>query len=333
MKSLRKLLLPFSVLYGLVTAVRNKLFDFGILKSTRFSLPVIVVGNLSTGGTGKSPMVEYLIRNLKNDYKIGVVSRGYGRKTKGFLEVLPSNTAMEVGDEPLQIKKKFPEVIVAVSEKRAVGIEKIRKNTGVILLDDAFQHRSVKPGYSILLTSYTDLYSDDFILPAGNLRESSRGASRADCIVVTKCPKLTESEMDGVEKRLNPKIGQDVFFSLISYGEKIMSANGAEALEFLSTKTFLLVTGIANPTPLVDYLHSKNLKFTHRSFPDHHHFSEPELKELDAQNIILTTEKDYVRLQPFLKNALLYYLPIEVSFLRDEKKFLSGVRDAIQKYN
>lgn len=321
MKFLRRLLFPFSLLYDLATTIRNKLFDLNILKSRQFSVPVIVVGNLSTGGTGKSPMIEYLIRLFEDNYRIGVVSRGYKRKTKGFLEVETSHSAAEVGDEPLQIKKKFPEIVVAVSEKRAVGIEKIQKKVDLVLLDDAFQHRYVKPDFTILLTSYGDLYSDDFILPAGNLRESRRGASRADVIVVTKCPpNLSDHERNGIRKKLKPLAKQKVFFSTIAYSNEIHSASDAKTLDFLKGRNFTLITGIANPTPLVNFLKGKDLEFHHRAFPDHHHFSDPELKELDAQNIILTTEKDYVRLQPFLENSHIYYLPIKMSFMHEDQK-------------
>lgn len=324
MNFLRKFLFPFSLLYALITGIRNKLFDWNIVKNHRFPIPVIVVGNLSTGGTGKSPMIEYLIRLLENQYKIGVVSRGYKRKTKGFLEVIPDNTAAEVGDEPLQIKRKFPNVIVAVSEKRAVGIEKIFNRVDLVLLDDAFQHRNVKPGFSILLTSYGKLYTDDFILPMGNLRESKKGAGRADVIVVTKCPAdLSGPEMDVIERRLKLKKHQELFFSRISYSTEIKSEKDFKPLNFLNDKPFLLVTGIANPKPLVQYLKDKKLEFTHRSFADHHHFSSAEIGELDAHKIILTTEKDFMRLQPFIKKSELYYLPIEVSFLKGADEFAS----------
>lgn len=327
MKYLRLLLFPFSIIYWLITSLRNLLFNRGWLKSHQFDLPVICVGNLSTGGTGKSPMIEFLIRSFKDDYKIGVVSRGYKRKTKGYWEVFTNQTAFEVGDEPLQIKRKFPDVVVAVSEKRKIGIEKIKNRVDAILLDDAFQHWSVKPDFSVLLTSYGDLYVNDFILPAGNLRESRRGAKRADVVVVTKCPKnLDESEMQGIEKKLKLKPNQKCYFSTISYASEIKWEYGSKPLEFLSNMSFTLVTGIANPAPLVEYLENKKLNFTHKSFSDHHEFKPWEIQELDKHKLILTTEKDYVRLQPFLRKADLYYLPISVSFLKDEKEFLTQIR-------
>lgn len=330
MKYLRLLLFPFSIVYWLITSLRNLFFDWGWLKSNRFDLPVICVGNLSTGGTGKSPMIEFLIRSLKDNYKLGVVSRGYKRKTKGYWEVFTNQTAFEVGDEPLQIKRKFPEVVVAVSEKRKVGIEKIKNRVDAILLDDAFQHRSVTPTFSVLLTSYGDLYVNDFILPAGNLRESKRGAKRADVVVVTKCPKnLNEVEMQKIERKLNLKPNQNCYFSTISYASEIQWENGSKPLEYLSNMSFTLVTGIANPTPLVEYLKQKKLNFTHKSFSDHHDFKPWEIQELDKNEIILTTEKDFVRLQPLIRKADLYYLPISVSFLENEEKFLKNLKKVI----
>lgn len=171
MKLLRKLLFPFSIIYAAITALRNRLYDLGWLKSHSYNLPIICVGNLSTGGTGKSPMVEFLVNTLKQKYKVAVLSRGYKRKTIGFRKVLVTSTVSEVGDEPLQFKKKFPEVDVAVCEVRSNGIDKLKTNADLIILDDAFQHRRVTPSLSILLTSYGDLYVDDYVLPTGNLRE------------------------------------------------------------------------------------------------------------------------------------------------------------------
>lgn len=327
MKFLRRLLFPFSLLYGTVTFVRNRLFDIGWLKSHRFDLPVVCVGNLSTGGTGKSPMIEFLIQSFQDTYKLGVVSRGYKRKTKGYWEVFVNQSAFEVGDEPLQIKRKFPEVTVAVSERRKVGVEKIKSRTDVILLDDAFQHRSVKPSFSILLTSYGDLYVNDWILPAGNLRESRSGAQRADIVVVTKCPEdLSHGKMAEIRKKLKLKNHQQAYFSKISYADDIKTEHGSMPLGHLNDKDFTLVTGIANPKPLVSHLEKRNLNFVHKSFSDHHQFTPGEIHELDKNNRILTTEKDFMRLQPFIRHAELYYLPISVSFLDNQAEaFIESV--------
>lgn len=327
MKALRKLLLPFSLIYGAVTSIRNFLFEKGYLKSVSFDIPVICVGNLSTGGTGKSPMIEFLIKNLKEDYQIGVVSRGYKRKTKGFVEVEVNHSAPEVGDEPLQIKRKYPDVSVVVSEKRSMGIGKIKDRVDVVLLDDAFQHRSVTPSFSILLTSYGDLYTDDWILPAGNLRESKRGADRADFVVVTKCPdNLSEERMREIEKKLKLKPNQKLFFTGISYASEIKSSTLVQPLESLKNRTFALVTGIANPKPLTEFLTKKNLNFTHHSFPDHHFFTASDLEKLDKEQIILTTEKDFMRLNPHIKNAQLFFLPMEIYFLKNREAFVSGLK-------
>lgn len=319
MKILRKLLFPFSLIYGAITAIRNKLFDIGWLKSHAYNLPIICVGNLSTGGTGKSPMVEKLIGFLMQDNKVAVLSRGYKRKTKGFREVLVNSSVEEVGDEPLQFKRKFPHVSVAVCEERSVGIEKLKNNSDVIILDDAFQHRKVQPSKTILLTSYGNLYVDDCVLPAGNLREPKAGADRADILVVTKCPEnVSSTEMTSIEKRLHPKPHQKVFFTKIVYSEMIKNYHKTVPLGHLKNKNFILVTGIANPKPLVEFLEGHNLNFTHKIFPDHHHFTPSEINSLDKEEIILTTEKDFMRLEPTINKAALYYLPIEISFLNGE---------------
>src|SRR5690606_12215617 len=216
MKLLRKILFPFSLLYGGITAQRNWFYDIGLLISKAYDFPVICVGNLSTGGTGKSPMIEFLISFLKDEHKIAVLSRGYKRKTTGFREVLKTSMVEEVGDEPLQFKQKFPEVTVAVCEDRQTGIEKLQKTAEVILLDDAFQHRKVKASLNILLTSFDKLYSNDCMLPAGNLREPKFGAKRADIIVVTKCPENIENtKMEAIKRRLKPKPHQEIYFSKI----------------------------------------------------------------------------------------------------------------------
>lgn len=327
MKLLRKLLFPFSAIYWGITALRNKLYDLGLLKSEFYDFPVISVGNLSTGGTGKSPMIEFLANRLRNDRNLGILSRGYKRKTKGFREVTIKSSVMEVGDEPLQFKKKFPDIKVAVCEDRQNGIERLRDYIDVLLLDDAFQHRKVRPSYSVLLTSYGDLYIDDWVLPFGNLREPRSGADRADAIVVTKCPNdLGVPEMGTIVERLNPKPHQEVFFAKIGYGGEIKNGLGSKPLNGLKGITFTLVTGIANPKPLVEFLETEGLDFIHKSFGDHHNFSAAEIEVLERENILLTTEKDFMRLQPVIKKAELYYLPITTEFLEEtEKKFIDGI--------
>ena len=320
MPNLRKLLYPFSVLYHLITGFRNKLYDKQVLKSESYDFPVICVGNLNMGGTGKSPMIEYLLDYLDGDYSVASLSRGYKRKTKGFQMVQEDSHAAHVGDEPLQFKKKFPQVLVAVDANRKEGVERLKEFApDIILLDDAFQHRRVKAGLNILLTAYYDLYTEDLLLPGGNLRESSSGAKRADIIVVTKCPpELSEREMEEIRRELKPTASQDVFFSSISYSDKIFSGEVAIPLESI-TSEYTLVTGIAKPEPLLAYLENKNIRLKHLKFPDHHHFSEKEISHLDKELAILTTEKDFMRLKDKLPLNKLYYLPIRTSFLANDE--------------
>ncbi|WP_430409790.1 tetraacyldisaccharide 4'-kinase [Kordia sp.] len=334
MRSFRLLLLPFSILYGAIVFVRNWMFDKGWLKSTSYDFPVICVGNLSVGGTGKSPMIEYLIRLTKEKYKVATLSRGYKRKTSGFLVANAETIATDIGDEPLQFYSKFTdEIIVSVEAQRTVGIEALQNlpnAPAVILLDDAFQHRKVTAGFNILLTPYHDLYVNDFMLPAGNLREPRSGAKRADVIVVTKCPQgVSESKMLQITRKLRPKGHQKVFFTTISYAETIQSENDKLLLSSLKDE-FILITGIANPKPLLQHLNDEGVSYAHLKFPDHHHFSESELKVIKQKagnKRILTTEKDFMRLQGSLRN--LYYLPIEVAFLANEEAFQKEVEDFI----
>lgn len=328
----RKILFPFSVLYDGITRLRNYLYDKGIFESTAYSLPVICVGNLNVGGTGKTPMIEFLISILKDDFDTAVLSRGYKRKTKGFYEVKISDSAVEAGDEPLQFKRKFPEITVAVDANRRKGIAKLKEKANVILLDDAFQHRKVKPYFSILLTTYNDLYTDDLLLPAGNLRESKKGAKRADCIVVTKClPQLSVSEQNRIIKKLKPKISQEVYFTTIAYSQNIYGKEEIKELNFLQDKKFTLVTGIANPKPMVSYLKENGFDFEHLQFADHHHFSAIEIAILNKKQWILTTEKDYMRLDSKIKSSL-FYLPVKTCFIEKEDDFIQQVRAAVNDF-
>lgn len=314
--------MPFSLLYGSILALRNLCYDKGWFKSKSYAIPIICVGNLSTGGTGKSPMIEYLISFLKEDYKVAVLSRGYKRKTDGFRDVLINSKAEDVGDEPLQIKRKFPEVMVAVCADRQEGIEKIRIKANVILLDDAFQHRKVSASTNILLTAFNDLYVHDMVLPAGNLRESKRGAKRADLVMVTKCPeKHSHAKLQEIQYILNLKPTQKIYFSKISYDEFICGISETLPLNYLLNKNFTLVTGIANPKPLVEFLKQNQFNFEHKKFPDHHHFSNSEIKNFKEKEIILTTEKDFVRLQSRLNKSAIYYLPIKTAILNEQEKF------------
>lgn len=333
MNLLRKLLLPFVPFYYLITWLRNKMYDLGIKKSVAYSFPVIGVGNLSVGGTGKSPMVEYLISLLKDKFVLATLSRGYKRETKGFQVVKPSCTAKEVGDEPLQFKKKFEDIVISVDEDRRNGISNLRclsPQPEVILLDDAYQHRKVKAGFYILLTAYYDLYCDDIVLPTGNLREPRKGANRADIIVVTKCPNdISFKEREGIAKKLKLKSNQYLFFATISYQKYIVNSSGVKPLESLQDIRFTLVTGIANPKPLLDFYVSLGLKFDHINFPDHHNFTSEELKKLNNLEFIITTEKDYVRLNKDISDRL-WYQPMEMIFIDNSDVFNSKILEYVK---
>ena len=315
MNLLRKALLPFVPLYFLVTWIRNKCYDWGIFSSTSYDFPVICIGNLSVGGTGKTPMVENVIRLLFNQSKIAILSRGYKRKSSGFLLAKKEHTAEDLGDESFQIFSKFKSIDVAVDANRREGIEKLRQlnpKPEVIILDDAFQHRKVKAGFNILLTAFDDLFYKDILLPTGNLREPISGKNRANIIVVTKCPKnINEKQKNDIIKKIKPNDNQAVFFSHIKYSNEIYNYQGH--IDLQSLDNFTLVTGIAKPKPLVDYLTSLGFNFEHLQFGDHHDFSKAELDMLCKKEAILTTEKDFVRLKKDerLKEKL-FYLPIEI---------------------
>ena len=334
MKSLRLAAFPIAAVYGLITAFRNYLYDKQILKSKSYDLPVICVGNLSTGGTGKSPMIEYLLGFLSEMYQVGVLSRGYGRKTKGYLEVTLDHGSREVGDEPLQIKKKFPDVKVVVCGDRREGIERMKSEVEIILMDDGFQHRRVQPSFSMVLTPYEPLYLDDYLLPMGNLRESIKGMDRADMILVTKCPDpVPYAFLQEIELRIQQKDHQKLFFSRISYGQTLIGLTETLPLEYLKDKHFSLVTGIANPKPLVEFLSHKKFRYDHKKYPDHHHFTTSEITELKEKEIILTTEKDYMRLQPKLDKFALYYLPIKTEIMNGQGEFFDlKIKEAIKGF-
>lgn len=343
MKLLRILLFPFSVLYGLITHIRNFLFDVGILKSYSFDIPIIAVGNLSVGGTGKTPQIEYLIRLLSDNYKIATLSRGYKRQSKGFILADENATAIKLGDEPFQFYQKFPNIQVAVDADRKNGIEQLlfqNQKPEIILLDDAFQHRKVKAGFYILLTSYGDLFYDDFMLPTGNLREPRSGAKRADLIVVTKCPKdLSEIEIETIKKRIMSfHVPQDdkissIFFSSIAYDENVYATSEVINLEALRNQPKLIIAGIAKPKPFFDFV--KNDSDAILTFPDHHHFTNEDILNIKKQSenkILITTEKDYVRLKDSFKADEIFYLPIKTSFIHNSDKFDELVLNFIRKH-
>ena len=343
---MRFLLLPIALVYHIVLTIRHKLYDWHILKSMRFEEPVICVGNLNFGGTGKTPHTEYLIDLLKNDFRLATLSRGYGRKTKGFLLANSSSTYNDVGDEPLQYHTKHPEIQVAVDENRVEGVTHLLWEQGVevILLDDAFQHRKIEAGLNILLTEYQNLYSDDHLFPAGTLRDVRSASKRADIIVVSKSPKTLNDEIkQQVVNRLRPKNGQKVFFSYLEYEElKPLNAE-AKHIEANAIESALLFCGIAHPNPLIDRLKEQYKHLEVMTFADHHAYTKNDVASImqrfeslpDEKKIIITTEKDAARLtnSPYLcqfETAPLYDLPVTVRF-HEEEKFNEEILDYVRK--
>jgi tetraacyldisaccharide 4'-kinase len=333
MKFFRNIAFPFVPIYYMVTSLRNKLYDCGVKRSISYDFPIICVGNLSVGGTGKTPMIEYLVHLLKDDYRVATLSRGYKRKTKGFQLADAFSTAGTLGDEPFQFYNKFKnKVLVAVDANRTNGIKQLKEfdnSLNVLLLDDAFQHRKVKAGLNILLTTYNSPYFIDYVLPTGNLREPRSGAKRANIIIITKCPNtLSETEKSEFIKKIKPKENQYVFFSEIVYSNDILSEETKKSID--SVNNFTLVTGIANANPLVDFLKKKDLQFEHLNYKDHHEFSQEDILELDKQALIITTEKDFMRLKQYksLKGKL-FYLPIKV-VINDEAAINMLIKDFVK---
>jgi tetraacyldisaccharide 4'-kinase len=318
-KMFRKILMPFVPLYFVATWVRNFCFNQKLFESKSFNFPIICVGNLNVGGTGKTPMIEYLIRLLETKHKITTLSRGYGRQTKGFIIADNNATSQIIGDEPFQFYQKFSNITVVVGEDRRLAIEsliKLNKEPKLLLLDDAFQHRQVYSGLNILLTSYDDLYVDDMLLPVGNLRESKSGSDRADIVVVTKCPHdITQQKCFQIKQRLSIKSYQKLFFSYIGYSQFIYSQQQEMSLKTLTNKKFTLVTGIANPKPLVNYLTEEGLIFKHLVFRDHYDFKQLDILNFQKEEIIVTTEKDYVKLEGKVDDHKLFYLPIQTKMV------------------
>lgn len=348
LKSFRVLLLPLAILYGLIIYIRNRLYNRNYLKSAEFNFPLICVGNLSVGGTGKSPMVEYLTKLLRKEYKLGTLSRGYKRKTKGYALANEFTTALEIGDEPMQFHQKFPDVAVASCEERIVGIPHMLQDVPdlqAIILDDAFQHRIVKAGFNILLTEYGNLYSNDFFLPTGDLRDEWASAKKAQVIVVTKCPyDLSAEAKQKIIRDLKPEAEQKVFFTTIEYGTPYHIINRSDDWLLTPRDEVLLVCGIANPKPLKEYLHEKTHTYYQQDYSDHHIFSIDDLNEIIEKfdrihakdKLILTTEKDAVRLVKFseqLASLPMYVLPIQHFFLFDEgPQFNELVKDFIRNF-
>ena len=343
MAILRILLFPFAILYNLVTWLRNRLYDNGFKPSIKFEIPVIGVGNLTVGGTGKTPLTEYLIRLLARNYQVATLSRGYGRNTKGFRLAEATDSAATLGDEPFQFHVKFGDrVKVAVGEERALAIANILQHvprTEVILLDDAFQHRRVIPSLNILLTDCHRPFYEDFLLPAGRLRESRSGAERADIVIVTKCPpEITDEQMIEMEKSIREFVEKPVFFTRIRYGQPTSFGRAGQRLG----DHIALLSGISNPRPLEHYV-GQNFKLkTHFNYSDHHPYRAADIERLQRYveehpgSSILTTEKDKVKLaaqefEPMIQRLPIFYLPIEVDFVKNGQDFDEMVLNSIKR--
>ena len=346
---MRVFLFPFACLYGIIIQMRNKFFDWHILPSENFDIPIISVGNLSYGGTGKTPHIEYLIRLLQKEFNLATLSRGYGRKTKGFVIANEYSSYHEIGDEPLQYQQKFDNIKVAVDESRKRGIKllsNLSPNLNTILLDDAYQHRYVKPGMSILLTDFHKLYVNDFIIPTGTLREFRKGAKRADIIIVTK----TNTVFSPITRRritnlIKPRKHQTLYFSHIKYGNKVTLTDFTETPEEKKYNTIVLFTGIANSYPLQEHLRNFCSELIILDFPDHHKYNTNDLEKIKTtyfdvfskNKIIFTTEKDAMRLIKTnlfekIKHLPIYYIPIEIKFhLGGEKGFDKQIVDYVKK--
>ena len=327
----RKLLLPLSALWWIGTELRNTMYNAEIFPTKKFNKAIIIVGNLSVGGTGKSPHVIYILDILRKNFNVAALSRGYGRKTSGYRVANYDSNAAEMGDEPMQFFNRFKNrIIVAVGEDRVEAIEKMLKNftLDAIVLDDAFQHRKLKSDFKILLTDYSHRYSRDHLLPAGNLRESRRNASRAQIVIVTKCPEhLSIQEKEEIRNELKIKNNQFLFFSRVIFDEKLNHSKFPIEIKDNSHLNVLAITGIAKPEPFIEHLKGIFNQVRELRFPDHYNFKESDIQniadaynEMDGEKIIVTTEKDYMRLRhEYMIVDNLYYLPISIQIDREEE--------------
>ena len=341
---MRYLLFPFSFIYGSITAMRNLLFDYGIFKSQSYTIPIICIGNLSVGGTGKTPHTQYLLDLLKNNYKVAVLSRGYGRKNSNLQFVETTSNALEVGDEPLQLKQNNPECLVVVEKNRNKGVKKILNDfpeTEVILLDDGYQHRWIKARFNILITSFSSPYYKDYLMPIGKLRESKKGVSRANAVIFSKTPENTNPTLKkGMLERLHLFAHQEAYFSGIEY-HRFKCINNNTELEEKNPYSITLVSGIANTNPLIKYLEEKGHSINHLKYSDHHNYSSNDIETILAEynadkstkKLILTTEKDATKLKQFLphfKDVNFYYIPIDIKIDQSEK-FKKQILDYVEK--
>ncbi|MEQ8361099.1 MAG: tetraacyldisaccharide 4'-kinase [Cytophagales bacterium] len=340
----RLLLFPFSLLYAFVTAVRNWMFNTGLLKSVEFDIPVISIGNLRVGGTGKTPHVEYLINSLSKEYNIATISRGYGRETRGFIIADDTKTARDIGDEPLQIFNKLKnKALVTVCEERALAIPRLlseKNDVNLVILDDAFQHRFVKPKVNILLTTFKQPFYNDFLLPTGMLREPHYGARRADIVVITKCPDdLPEEKQESIKRKVSnfAKNNTPIFFTKLKYGRPHSFSESTNECP----KQVILVSGLADSNPFVEHVKQNFEIVFEKKYADHYDYFSDDIEDMEAwlkkypEAAILCTEKDFVKLndvrfKDFFQKHKAYYLPVEVAFLNNEDEFLQTIQNSIK---
>jgi|TARA_B110000503_G_scaffold61247_1_gene97191 tetraacyldisaccharide 4'-kinase len=337
MNRIRLFLFPFAILYTLITSLRNSLFNLKILKSHKFEIPLIGIGNLSSGGTGKTPMAEYIFKLFSNEFKLALLSRGFKRSSNGYIKANDSSNSNEIGDEPFQIFSKFKDVDVAVDENRVRGVTNLLKDNASlhsIVLDDCFQHRSISLQLNILLTTFKSPFYRDFVLPCGDLRELKSGYKRADLVVITKCPNdLSKKVMEEIRREVSLKSHQKLFFTSIKYNN-CLSGESEMKISDLNNLKVLLVTGIANDNEIVNYLKSKNIQFDKISFSDHYNYSLKDIQKIELEHsdrIIITTEKDYQKIKLINKKNKWYYLQIEITFLDNQFLFKKIIRDTIIK--
>ena len=328
----RKALFPLQVILAGAVFLRKSLYKKGFFSRYTAPVPVIAIGNISTGGTGKTPMVDYLLNKFSKKHQLGVLSRGYGRSSKGYVAVSSNTTADVVGDEPKMLAQKHPNVAVSVCEHRPNGlVQMLEENLKIdaFFLDDALQHLRLKPSFKIVLTTFQDPWFSDTLLPVGNLREPASAAQQADVVVVTKCPAtLPEETKKTYAEKLDILPTQQLFFTTLDYDSKVRGAAELALEEFIKSP-FVLLTGIANPSTLCAFLDDKNARYTHQLYPDHHVFTKAEIAALQKRNTpILTTEKDAVRLASY-NLPQVYTLGIRIRFLEDEEKFISTVAKAL----
>ncbi len=347
----RFLLYPLSILYGFAVSIRNILFDFQVLKTNHFDIPIISVGNITVGGTGKTPHVEYLAQLLKNNYKVAVLSRGYKRKSKGFVVASENPNTKDIGDEPAQIKYKFPDIEVAVNADRVKGVSILKeRNNDLVILDDAFQHRYVKPGLSILLIDFNRRLDKSFLLPFGNLRENAKEMRRADIIIVTKTPNdIKPIDRRIIFEQIKPFPFQELYFTSFNYGKlkPVFSKSQHLPDDFYTSHeiySILVVTGIAYSRPFIEHLKMLSDDITHIELADHSSYNVNKLNKIvntykvinNDKKIILTTEKDAIKLREFkyvdeTLSRNMFYIPVEVSFIDNENEFNNQILDYVRK--